>query len=264
MISSIKFPAKVLTLIYFLTIVPQLYPSDLQLTQTIRGKVIDHDSKSALVGANVIVLNTDSMLGSSKNLGCEFEITNVSLGRHNIKVTYIGYKPAVIPNVLIGSGKEIVLNIELVESLASTEVVLVEAEVAKEEPINEMASISARAFSVEETSRYAASINDPACMALSFAGVTNSSSDAMNEIVIRGNSPRGMLWYIESVPVSNPNHFAEEGNTGRANCLISNNMLDNSDFLTGSWPVSFGDAISDKLVLIAKFNPNSTPFYFKN
>jgi hypothetical protein len=218
------------------------------LTQTIRGAVIDRDSKHKIAEANVVVLNTDPVLGASTNSDGYFVIKKVPIGRHNIEVTYIDYEPFLLTNILIGTGKEVVLEIELTESVVEMDAITITADTAhdieKEKPVNEMASISARTFTVEETGRYAASINDPARMVLSYAGVTNSSSDAMNQIVIRGNSPRGMLWNIEGVPVSNPNHFAEEGSTGGAVCLISNNMLDNSDFLTGAWPASFGNALS--------------------
>ena len=213
-------------------------------TQTVRGRVIDQDSNLPLPGANIIILNSNPILGTSTNVDGIFEIENVPLGRHSIKVSFIGYEPRIISNLLVGAGKEVILNVELIESLVSTKEVVIEAEMEKDKPLNEMASISARAFTVEETGRYAASINDPARMALSFAGVSIGSSDAQNLIVIRGNSPMGMLWQIEGIPVSNPNHFAEEGSSGGAVCLISNNMLDNSDFLIGAWPAGFGNAIS--------------------
>jgi CarboxypepD_reg-like domain len=222
----------------------QLCAKNLELTQTIRGKVIDQDSKFPLPGANVIILNSNPVLGSSTDLNGKFVIKNVSIGRHSIKISFIGYKPVIIPNILIGSGKETILNIKLTEEPISTETVVITPDVNKENPINDMASISARSFSVEETSRYAASINDPARMAMSFAGVSNAGSDAMNNIAIRGNSPNGMLWFIDGVPVINPNHFATEGSTGGAISMISNNMLDNSDFYSGAWQAGFGNALS--------------------
>ncbi len=238
------FQIKILAIILVISSFSQLYSNNTNLTQVIRGKVIDRDSKYSIPGVNVIIQNSSPALGASTDSEGNFVIMNVPIGRYNIEFIYIGYEPLVISNVLMGSGKEVVLNAELFESIIESDAIVVKAQVTKEIPVNEMASVSARAFTVEETGRYAASINDPARMALSFAGVTNSGSDAMNEIVIRGNSPRGMLWNIEGVAVTNPNHFAEEGNTGGAIGLISNNMLDNSDFLTGAWPASFGNALS--------------------
>jgi len=226
------------------TFLSSLFADNSKLTKTIRGKVIDRDSKYVLAGANVIIQNSDPVLGASTDLNGNFFINNVPLGRHSIEVIYIGYESSVVSNVLVGSGKEVVLTIELAESMIYTEAIEVTAEIQKEQPINEMASISARAFTVEETGRYAASINDPSRMAMSFAGVTGAGEDERNEIVIRGNSPRGMLWQIEGVPVANPNHFSEVGSSGGGISMISNNILDNSDFMTGAWPAGFGNAVS--------------------
>ena len=79
--------------------------------------------------------------------------------------------------------------------------------------MNEMATVSARAFTVEETDRYAGSRGDPARMASNFAGV-QGADDSRNDIVVRGNSPNGVLWRVEGVDLPNPNHFSVPGTGG--------------------------------------------------
>ena len=86
-----------------------------------------------------------------------------------------------------------------------------------------MAVISARSFTIEETERYAGSVGDPSRMASSFAGVS-TLSDQQNEIVIRGNSPMGVLWRMDGVDIPNPNHFGALGTTGGG--LSPKNMID--------------------------------------
>ncbi|MGD1893156.1 MAG: carboxypeptidase regulatory-like domain-containing protein [Cyclobacteriaceae bacterium] len=215
-----------------------------ELTQTIRGKVIDQQSQAGVVGANIIVQNSNPLLGSSTDADGNFRIADVPIGRHTLLVTSIGYENAVIPELVVGSGKEVVLTIRLTESLVQMEeIVISAADQEKGKPSNDLAYISARSFTVEETKRYAASVNDPARMALSFAGVA-SNDDQSNNIVIRGNSPRGLLWRVEGVEVPNPNHFGEEGASGGGISMLSVNMLDNSDFYTGAFPAEYGNASS--------------------
>ena len=155
----------------------------------------------------------------------------------------IGYEPLTIPNVLVTSGKEVELNVKLQESVTEMEEVVVQAEGEKGETINQMTIISARSFSVEESKRYAGSFDDPARMAQAYAGVA-SSNDASNEIVIRGNSPRGLLWRMEGVEIPNPNHFSDQGSSGGAISMLSSNMMTNSDFFTGAFPAEYGNALS--------------------
>ncbi len=191
----------------------------------------------------MVVLNTDPLLGSSTQADGSFRIERVPVGRHTLKISCIGYEDAQIPELIVGSGKEVVLTIRLTESLTQMEEIVVTAESEKGKPNNELAFISARSFTVEETKRYAASINDPARMALSFAGVA-SNDDGSNNIVIRGNSPRGVLWRLEGIEVPNPNHFGEAGASGGGVSMLSVNTLDNSDFYTGAFPAEYGNAAS--------------------
>ena len=217
-----------------------------ELTQTIKGKVIDSDSKMPLIGVNILVKAQDRMIGANTDIDGFFKIKEVPVGRHNIEVTYLGYEPANLNAVLLTSGKELFLNIDLTESTLDLETVVVTARHDKTETINEMATVSARSFSVEETSRYAAAFYDPSRMAQNYAGVTISggSSDLFNEIIVRGNSPRGVLWRLEGIEIPNPNHFGSMGNSGGAISMLSSSTLSNSDFYTGAFPSEFGNATS--------------------
>ncbi|MBK5196029.1 MAG: TonB-dependent receptor, partial [Proteiniphilum sp.] len=114
----------------------------------------------------------------------------------------------------------------------------------KDKPVNSMATLSARSFSVEETSRYAGGLDDPARLASAFAGVTTTQT-TNNAIIIRGNSPRGVLWRIEGVDVPAAFHFPNVDFIGGGGyTVLSNQMLRNSDFFTGAFPAEYGNASS--------------------
>ena len=215
------------------------------LTQTIRGTVMDKENLMPLIGAEVAVLTTDPIMGNTTDEDGHFKIENVPVGRHDLQVSYLGYEAMAIPNLLVTSGKEIVLNLELLESTVQLEVAVVVAEHDKTGTLNDMATVSARSFSVEETGRYAGSFYDPARMATNFAGVVvGSSDDLSNEIIVRGNSPRGIMWRLEGIEIPNPNHFGSMGNSGGGISMLSSSTLSNSDFYTGAFPAEFGNALS--------------------
>ena len=216
-----------------------------QLTQTIKGQILDEQSRSPVIGATVVVLGSNPILGSTSDVDGYFKIPNVPIGRHTLDVRSIGYESATLSEILVGSGKEVVLNISLVESiLQMNEVVVVADEKTKGEPLNELASVSAISISVEETSRYAATFDDPARAALTYAGVTTGGDDLLNEIVIRGNSSKGILWRMEGVEIPNPNHFGSVGSSAGGISMLSNNVLANSDFFTGAFSPQYGNATS--------------------
>lgn len=215
-------------------------------TQTVRGHIVDGETLMPLIGANIIVQPSEPLLGASTDADGNFKIESVAIGRKTLTISYLGYEPLVVPNILITTGKEVVLQLEMTESLVSMAEIVVKAYDEKSTPLNEMAIASARSFSVEETGRYASSLFDPARMAQNFAGVstTGGSSDLFNEIIVRGNSPRGVLWKLEGIEIPNPNHFGALGNSGGGISMLSSSLLSSSDFYSGAFPAEFGNATS--------------------
>lgn len=220
------------------------YPAISQnIFQTVRGKITDSELKSPLPGASIVLLtDTTSFRGTTSDEQGEYRIENVPVGRHSFKVSFVGYKDAILNNIIVTSAKEVILNVELLESAITLTGVEVSAQ-RSGEARNEMAVVSARAFTVDETDRYAGSRGDPARMASNFAGV-QGADDSRNDIVVRGNSPQGVLWQVEGINIPNPNHFAIPGTGGGPVSILNNKILANSDFFTGAFPAEFGNSIA--------------------
>ena len=208
--------------------------------QTVRGRVLDIDSKSPLFGANIILLNSDTLIGSATDVDGKFRLEKVPIGRQAFKITSVGYEEAVLSNIIITSAKEIVLTVELREKVYTTTAIEIVAEKDKTRANNDLVTVSARNFQAEETSRYAGSRGDPSKMVSNYAGVS-SGNDAQNNIIVRGNSPLGVLWRLEGVDIPNPNHFSSQGATGGPVSMLNNNQLGNCDFLTGAFPAEYGN-----------------------
>jgi len=214
-----------------------------EFTQTVRGKVIDMDSRFGLPGSNIILLGYDPQKGTSADENGVFVLTEVPVGRQSFQVSYTGYQTVVLSDLYVSTGKELVLNIELKELVETMGEVEIIADYRKDKPINSMAVVSARSFTIEETNKYAGSYGDPARMAANYAGVA-STRDNRNDIVIRGNSPIGLQYRLNGVEITNPNHFGAQGTTGGPITMLNTNLLANSDFLTGAFPAEYGNALS--------------------
>lgn len=213
------------------------------LTQTVRGTVYDQVTHSPLPGVNVIIAGTDPVVGAVTDINGVFKLPKVAIGKVTLITMMIGYEEKTLSNLEVTSGKELVLQIDMNEKMVQTQEVTISAAQNKNEPLNEMALASTRTFSVEETQRFAAAVNDPARMAVSFAGVV-STDDGNNEISIRGNNPAALQWRMEGVEIPNPNHFAAPGTSGGGISILSAQTLSNSDFLTGAFPAEYGNALS--------------------
>jgi len=214
-----------------------------QLTQTIRGQVVDNQSKATLPGVNLLVVGSSPLLAASTDENGYYVINDVPIGRISLQASYIGYEPFVVNNLELTSGKELVVNLELAEQIVSMDAVVVHSRENKMETNNEMSTVSTRQFTIEESMRYAGARNDVSRMAQNFAGV-RGANDAVNDIIIRGNSPVGLLWRLEGIDIPNPNHFGDLGNTGGPVSMLNNNVLTNSDFMTGAFPAEYGNGLS--------------------
>lgn len=211
--------------------------------QSIRGTVRDAVSDNPLPFASVSLKNAASPTGVSTDSLGAFIFRNIPVGRYDVEVSYLGYDPVIISEILLSSAKEVVLDIVLQENLTILGEVVVRPRLNKSQPMNTMALSSARMLSVEEASRYAGGFDDPARLASAFAGVNTNLGD--NGIVVRGNAPKFLQWRLEDVEIPNPNHFAEvAGFGGGGLTALSSQVLGNSDFLTGAFPAEYGNALS--------------------
>jgi hypothetical protein len=212
--------------------------------QIIRGKVTDKESKADLTGVTIRLFRDSSLVtGASVDANGNYRLSDVPLGKYTIKANFMGYQAVTIPNIIVNSAKEVVLNFEMEESAVKVQEVIITATGHPGEVMNEMATVSARTFSVEEANRYAGSRGDPARMASNYAGV-QGADDSRNDIVVRGNSPLGVLWRLEGVDIPNPNHFAIAGSTGGPVSMLNTKMMENSDFFTGAFPAEYGNSIA--------------------
>ena len=223
---------------------PVVLSAQQQFNQTVRGVVMDKNTQETLPGANVMVVSNGKQYFATTDEKGVFAVSNVPVGRCNITVTMIGFVPYASNNVLVYSGKETVLEIVMNEDIYVLDEVTVTPKVDKELPLNKMAVVSARMMSSEEANRYAGTFaGDPARMVAGFAGVV-AANDTRNDIIIRGNSPIGLLWRLDGFDIPNPNHFGAMGGTGGPIGMLNNNQLSNSDFYTGAFPAEYGNATS--------------------
>lgn len=231
------------------------------LSQTLRGVVLDADTKQPLIGAKII-LDTEPQIGAMTDADGLFRMEKVPIGRVSLQATYLGYEPLVVQNLVVNSGKEVVLTLEMRESTAKLQEITITATQNKGEAVNEMALLSTRSISPEETNRYAGGFNDPSRILSNFAGIT-STQDGSNDIIVRGNSPKYVQWRLEGEQITNPNHFGDQSAVGGSVSILNNNLLAASDFHTGAFAPEFGDALSGVYdVRLRAGNNEKTEFVF--
>ncbi|SEJ15505.1 CarboxypepD_reg-like domain-containing protein [Dyadobacter sp. SG02] len=241
-------------LLLFLFSTSLLYAQE--FTSVVRGSVKDADTGLPLARATV---QLDDKGTATDDAGL-FRFEGAGVGRHVLKVSFVGYQTLVVSEILLESGKENVQEIRL----SATGRQLQEATVSGSRP---PAFNSVQAITAEQTLRYAATYLDPARVATSFAGVA-AANDQANGLVVRGNSPNSMQWRLEGVEIVNPNHLSNAGtfsdrptSTGGGVNILSTQLMGTSYFMSGPFPAQYGNATGAILDMnLRKGNDERTEF----
>ncbi len=221
------------------------FTAQAQPTQSIRGTVTEKGTQQPLPGAAITVLKGDSLIkGGISDMNGKFLIEGLSPGRYDLECRFIGFKEWRIDFQELTSAKELVILIQMSEEALQGEEVVIQGHRPDYFADNEFTTLSARSFAVEETQRYAGSINDPGRMAMSLPGVQMGAQDNENTMIIRGNSAIGMSWKLEGAEIPNPNHFADRASSGGGLSSLSIYVLGHSDFITSAFPGEYGNAFS--------------------
>jgi outer membrane receptor protein involved in Fe transport len=115
-----KFPLKLIYLFLILTL--NVFS---QQNGTIVGKVLDSQTGEAIIGANVLIENTN--IGAATDLEGNFRIENVPAGKYNLIISYISYARTKITDVVVTDGKRTEVNIALKpEAIQVEEVVVID------------------------------------------------------------------------------------------------------------------------------------------
>jgi len=224
----------------------------------IRGRIIDNTTEQSLEGVTVLVVSDST--GTNTNADGFYRLDNLPIGRISLSISFIGYETITLPNIEVISGKDVPVDIRLSENYNSLEEVVVSSGIRKDKALNKLAAVSARQVSVDEITKYAGGRSDVARLASNFAGVS-APNDSRNDIVVRGNSPTGLLWRIDGIPVPSPNHFSTLGSTGSPVSALNPNVMGNSDFITSAFPAEYGNALGGVFdINFRKGNTNSNEY----
>ena len=215
-----------------------------QSHQNIRGVITESFTEKPIEGVVVkLLIDNISTQETISNENGEFEFKNVKLGHYDIWFNHLGYKSFIQPAVGVSMSKETIIEVIMEPLPKQLKTVEVNPEKERGTPINEMATSSVYSIHPNDAKRIAGGLNDPIRVAGTLPGVTSATGFSANFISIRGNSPRGLKYYMDGIELPNPTHFARIGSSGGTFTIFNLDILDKSDFYTGAFPAQFSNSI---------------------
>ncbi|MCK6601268.1 MAG: TonB-dependent receptor [Bacteroidetes bacterium] len=218
----------------------------------IYGKVIDRATKEPLIGANVIVVSP--LLGSATDLDGKYTIDKVPSGVVSVKFSMLGYIPVIKSDIAVSPLNPTYLVVELESSaIELKEEIVVEGSYFYK-PTETPTSL--QTYSYEEIRRAPGAAGDISRMIQTMPGVVQTT-DARNDLIVRGGSPAENLNLVDGFEIPNINHFGSMGSSGGPIGMMQTEFISEANFLTGGFPSLYGDKLSSVLdIRLREGNPD--------
>ena len=214
---------------------------------TVTGIVTDASTKEPLIGANILIVELENV-GSAADFQGKF-IVNVPVGSYSIRASLMGYTPVVKTDVIVKTGSEIYLDIQLSQTTLELNEVQVTADYFDKTVLEN--NLSTIALSVEEIKRSPGSIGDFQRILQGMAGVS-FSNDQNNELLVRGGSPNENLTVFDGMELHSTNHYPNEFNSGGPINMINVSLIQDIQFSLGGFVSKYGDKMSSVMNITSR------------
>ena len=207
-----------------------------QTSGKISGKITDKKNNAPLVGANIIIVQTQA--GTSADEEGFFNLINVSPGKYSVRIMMIGYKSVTIEAVVVSVNRTTSLDIELKQSvIESQEVVIYASKLSrKKDQTSSVKNISSEEIEILPVEDLGAVVNMQ-------AGVVAGH--------FRGGRSDEVSYMIDGVPVND----AFGGVSAVSNLEVE--AVKDLEIITGTFNAEYGNAMSGIVNAVTKDGNNN-------
>jgi hypothetical protein len=204
-------------------------------TGKLSGTIKDAQSGEPLIGANVILEGTD--YGAATNAKGEYVLLNISPGKYNVKVSFIGYETILFKDVIIIVDQTTQLPVELnPQTIQVGEVVVTAKNPLIQKDITSSISVIGR----DEIDALPVS-SFTELLSLQ-AGVVTTGGDNLH---IRGGRSNEVAYLIDGMYVTDPL-------LGGLATQINNDAIQEMSLLSGTFNAEYGNALSGIVNIVTR------------
>ncbi len=228
---------RLLTKISTLSFLFVLFGSMMLVAQTgsskLAGKVMDADTKEALIGANILIMGTG--LGAATDINGEYFVLNVTPGTYDVRVSFVGYASQTIQNVRMVAGITYELNVDLSTDFTLPEILIT----SRNRFFEEKATNTVRVFDADQIAKIP--VKGIANIAALQSGVViqdgSGGADGNAAINVRGGRSSEVLYIIDGIPQNNLYNRSSAAQ-------VSNAAIEQISFQVGGFEAKYGQAQS--------------------
>ncbi len=221
-------------LVVVLTVCLSVHVGWAQTTGKISGTVFDAATGEAIPSANVQVVGTT--LGASTSIDGEFFILNVPVGRHDLKVTSLGYETQTLTGVNVRADETYELTARLGEKVLEGQEVTI---VAERDVVRRDVSATVRSVTSAEITELPVTTYQEALAR------TPGAVGSGDNLHIRGGRRDEILYLVDGMEVKDPQFQ-------RRSLDVPKNAIGEMQVLTAGFNAEYGEAQSAVINLVIK------------
>lgn len=228
-----------------------------QRTAFLSGTIIDKNTQKPLASATV-VLNPGNNGITTNELGA-FRFSELEPGSYSLTVTNLNYNDLTLSNIIVTTGNENILSIELEPKPADLEGVVVKARRNTAKAASLENPLSVQRLTIEDIKTNPGGNFDISRVIQSLPGVGGGAGGGgfRNDIIIRGGAPSENVFYLDGIEIPIINHFSTQGSGGGPQGILNVSFIEDVKLSTSAFDARYDNTLSSVFQFKQKNgNPN--------
>lgn len=213
----------------------------------ISGYAIDKNTLRPIPGISIKLESTNKVT-TTDSTGF-FRITNITPGSYNISFSILNYNAKTINNVVLTSGNETTISIELEMAAKKLDEIVITNRRNSAKATSLESPLSVQRMTTEEIKRNPGGNFDISKVIQSLPGVGGGVGGGgfRNDIIIRGGAPSENVYYLDGIEIPVINHFGTQGSGGGPQGILNANFIEEVKMNTSAFDARYDNALSSVL-----------------
>ena len=215
-----------------------------QATSAIGGVVVNKNTQVGLPGISIQLTpgGKSTVSDSSGN----FRISEIVPGSYAISFSGIVFQPKTISNLVVTSGNENTLQVELDPQVGQLNTIVVSGRKNSARVATIESPLSIQRLTTEDIKANPGGNFDISKVIQSLPGVGGGigGGSFRNDIIIRGGSPSENVFYLDGIEVPIINHFSTQGSGGGPQGILNVSFIEDVRLSTSAFDVRYDNALS--------------------
>jgi outer membrane receptor for ferrienterochelin and colicin len=211
---------------------------------SISGSVLDKNTQQVIAGAT-LKLQPGNKTTTTDGNG-NFRIAGITPGSYQLILTAVGFQPQTLSNLVLNSGNETTLSIEMEAAVKELANVVVSGRKNSVKATTLESPLSVQRLTTEDIKTNPGGNFDISRVIQSLPGVGGGVGGGgfRNDVIIRGGAPSENVFYLDGIEVPIINHFGTQGSGGGPQGILNVSFIEDVKLSSSAFDARYDNTLS--------------------